>query len=469
LRKQKLLRDAVRGTGLDLRLHDSAGSWIEGVLARGDRSLGDVIERAYHGGARFDSWEEHLRLDAWQKALEDSGIDPTRFLGTLPTESRLPWDHMNVGLTEGFLAREYRRAVRNRLSPPCGKPAKSFLHHTNVAEHEADQRKLVCYHCGVACDLGAMREERADFLRSLGALVPTESLTARVPATRGPDEARPRRRYQEPPKRAAQGERVRVRLRYEKTGRAAFGSHLDQVRLLPRLFRRLDLPLYYSQGFRTRPLLTFGPALSLGMPSLGEYLDVALVAGRDLDTATLPARLSEASIEGLRFTEACVLTDADPKLGRVIDEATYVVGLPRGALDALGCADTAALDALVRARRAGADLRVRREVDGVGRMVDVGKCLVQVDVGAGADALARAGIVGALVPIQVRLRVANDGSARPGEALEALTGHADLPARIVRVALSCTRGGRRAAPTDLSAVRLAFAAPQASAAPPPAP
>src|SRR6187397_2136621 len=91
-------------------------------------------------------------------------------LGTNPVTARLPWDHIDVGLEEGFLAREYRKALQSRLSPPCGKAAGAFIHHTNIEEAAADKRKLVCYDCGVACDMSQMRSERISFLGKLGAV-----------------------------------------------------------------------------------------------------------------------------------------------------------------------------------------------------------------------------------------------------------------------------------------------------------
>src|SRR5690606_13376162 len=105
----------------------------------------------------------------WAEAFEEAGVDPSIFLGTLPLSARLPWDHVDVGLEEGFLAREYKKALASRLSPPCGKAAGMHVHHTNAADAERDPRRLVCYDCGVACDLGAMREDRLVFLRQLGA------------------------------------------------------------------------------------------------------------------------------------------------------------------------------------------------------------------------------------------------------------------------------------------------------------
>ncbi|HEX3595077.1 MAG TPA: TIGR03960 family B12-binding radical SAM protein, partial [Polyangiaceae bacterium] len=179
-RKQQLLRDEARGPrGLKLKMHDATTTVLEGVLARGDRPLADVIERAYHNGAIFDSWEEHLRMDVWQEALSHFGVDTNRYLGTIPVTARLPWDHIDVGLEDGFLAREYRKALASRLSPPCGKVRGMFVHHTNVADAAADARRLVCYDCGVACDLGKMRGERIGFLRKMGAEEP--GARARLP------------------------------------------------------------------------------------------------------------------------------------------------------------------------------------------------------------------------------------------------------------------------------------------------
>ncbi|HKO89807.1 MAG TPA: TIGR03960 family B12-binding radical SAM protein, partial [Polyangiaceae bacterium] len=149
-RKQALLRQALgRDRRLTLRCHDSTTTFLEGIFARGDRRLADVLERAFMNGACFDSWEDQLRLPAWQEAFTHYGIVPETYLGTLPVSARLPWDHFDIGLEQGFLAREYRKALQNRLSPPCGKAAGMFIHHTNVADARSDERRLVCYDCGV--------------------------------------------------------------------------------------------------------------------------------------------------------------------------------------------------------------------------------------------------------------------------------------------------------------------------------
>ncbi|KYF71746.1 TIGR03960 family B12-binding radical SAM protein, partial [Sorangium cellulosum] len=169
-RKQQILRDTVRPyRAVTLKTHEAHASVLEGIFARGDRPLADVLERAWRNGAHFDSWDDQLKLAVWEEAFAHTGVDRAKYLGTLPVTARLPWDHIDVGLEEGFLAREYRKALQNRLSPPCGKVAGMFVHHTNLDDARADARRLVCYDCGVACDMTQMREERLTFLDRLGA------------------------------------------------------------------------------------------------------------------------------------------------------------------------------------------------------------------------------------------------------------------------------------------------------------
>jgi hypothetical protein len=142
------------------------------------------------------------------------------------------------------------------------------------------------------------------------------------------------------------------------------------------------------------------------------------------------------------------------------DEAVYVAGLPRAAFELLGLRGA---DELAQRLEAGArgELVVRRDIDGIGKRVDVGRFLRGVRVGQGADVLERAGLRGDLVPVELRVAMTGAGTAKATEVLEALLGRADVPARFVRAALLCTQGGARVSPLELSAVRAAFAAQRA--------
>ena len=152
-RKQQILRDAARGhRAVKLKTHEGNASVLEGVFARGDRPLADVLERAFRNGARFDSWDDQLRLDVWEEAFVHHGVDRARYLRTIPLSARLPLEpHRRRPGGRGFLAREYRKALQNRLSPLAARSPAPSIHHDNLEDARADQRRLVCYDCGVAC------------------------------------------------------------------------------------------------------------------------------------------------------------------------------------------------------------------------------------------------------------------------------------------------------------------------------
>jgi radical SAM family uncharacterized protein/radical SAM-linked protein len=449
IQKQGWLKDSVRTTNVKLRMHHSDGSWLEGVLARGDRTLADVIEQAFRNGARFDSWEEELRWEHWASAFESTGIEPLKFLGTIPVTAKLAWDHISVGLEEGFLLREYRKALQNRLSPPCGKVAGMFVQHTNLMDATADERRLVCYDCGVACDMTAMREERLVFLRKLHAEAPSAPRPERAAG-----KVRPM--HEQAPERLAQGRALRLRLSYKKVGRAAYRGHLDLIRVLPRVFRRIDMPLYYSGGFHPKPEMIFGPALSLGISSLGEYLDLKIDGERGFLLGEMPdlvKRLNAVTEPGIEWTGAALLGNEDPGISKVITRADYVIGVPHTVLGELGLSDPQALAERIRSRIALASsggLIVHRDIEGVGKKVDVGKYLIEAHPGEGGEILTSAGIGGTLVPIALKIAVTGEGTAKAIEVVEALLGQKDAPVRIVRAALLAKDG---LTPFDLSAIR----------------
>jgi radical SAM family uncharacterized protein/radical SAM-linked protein len=454
-KKQAWLEEEKRASGgVELKMHDSEVSWLEGVFARGDRALCNVLERAYRAGARFDSWEDQLQLEVWGEAFDAEGIDVARYLGTIPVTARLPWDHISVGLEDGFLAREYRKALKSRLSLPCGKAAGMFIHHTNLDAAVTDARKLVCYDCGVACDLGAMREERLVYLTRLGAQTRIEAKP--LPAI---PEAGKRKG---PPPMIVQAEARRYRFGYTKLGPSAFLSHLDLIRALPRAFRRLEVPLFYSSGYHPKPDMVFAPALSLGVSSLCEFVDLKISA--DVDAASLVDALSEGSPDGLRFFGGTRLGANDAGISRIVDAARYAVAVPRSVIDGLAGegGGEAWLAGEVARVLAAAELPVVRRIDGIGKRVNVREFVRGIELGSDAarEAVRAAGLVGDLVSLLVDVEIRGSGSAKIAEVMEVIVNGAipevdgGLPYRAVRVAMGTWKGdGVIASPLDLPAVR----------------
>ena len=100
----------------------------------------------------------------------------------------------------------------------------------------------------------------------------------------------------------------KLRLKFTKTGRAVYISHLDLMRTLQRVFFRAGLPLRYSEGFNPHAKISIVLPLSVGSSSATEYLDFWLT--EDVPLADIVTRLNAAMPEGI---EALDVWEAETK------------------------------------------------------------------------------------------------------------------------------------------------------------
>ncbi|MDR3314729.1 MAG: TIGR03960 family B12-binding radical SAM protein [Oscillospiraceae bacterium] len=118
--KQKQLRGAIRSKKISLSCHHVETSLLEGVLARGDRRLADVLESAWRKGARFDSWDDQFQPALWQEAFAQHNLDPNFYNARRrASEELFPWDHLDYGVTKAFLLREQAQAYAAKTTPNC--------------------------------------------------------------------------------------------------------------------------------------------------------------------------------------------------------------------------------------------------------------------------------------------------------------------------------------------------------------
>jgi len=111
-RAQGFLRDAAKkNRRLRISFHHREMSFLEGVLSRGDRRLSGAIARAYALGARFDAWDEHFDLGRWQKAFADNGIAPYYYLQGFDPVGLLPWDFLDLGVSQDSLREEFIKHI----------------------------------------------------------------------------------------------------------------------------------------------------------------------------------------------------------------------------------------------------------------------------------------------------------------------------------------------------------------------
>ena len=100
--------------------HDAQTTVLEGVMARGDRKVGDVIEEAYRLGCLFDSWTESFRNELWMQAFENTGSSIDFYnLRQRDEDELFPWDFIDIGVSRRFLRREWERAMNAEVTPNC--------------------------------------------------------------------------------------------------------------------------------------------------------------------------------------------------------------------------------------------------------------------------------------------------------------------------------------------------------------
>ena len=119
-RRQRILKQGLRGRNIRFGYHDARGTLLEAAIARGDRRMGAVIERAWRAGARFDAWGEQFQWQAWVDAFSAEGIDPAVEVRRERTfDEILPWDHISCGVSKAYLAQELARGTGEDGTRDC--------------------------------------------------------------------------------------------------------------------------------------------------------------------------------------------------------------------------------------------------------------------------------------------------------------------------------------------------------------
>ncbi len=100
--------------------HEADVSVLEGVFARGDRRVADVILKAYEKGCLYDAWGESFHYDRWLEAFAECGVDIGFYNSrTRSRDEILPWDFLDCGVSRDFLWKEWERAQAQILTPNC--------------------------------------------------------------------------------------------------------------------------------------------------------------------------------------------------------------------------------------------------------------------------------------------------------------------------------------------------------------
>jgi radical SAM-linked protein len=198
------------------------------------------------------------------------------------------------------------------------------------------------------------------------------------------------------------------------------------------VIRRAGIKTAYSEGFHPKPDMSFAPALSLGVASLDEYADVKLLDPPP--ESELLERLEAQASGGLHFLGVRQLGQEDKGVAAVISAARYVLALPESVVAERG--GLPFVEQAIAEFLAKPELVIRRDIDGLGKKVDVRHFVQTLRVGGDEEreALSRAGLLGDLVPVEARVALGPTGSTKAAEVAEAVFGPG-FPHKAVRVQL----------------------------------
>jgi radical SAM family uncharacterized protein len=277
--KQRFVRSALRRhRSVELKEHPVESSVLEAVFSRGDRRLGGVLLRAWEKGARFDGWAGSLKSEVWREAFAERGVEPAAYLGAIPAEAVLPWEHIRTGLKKSHLLDELQAALRGQRTPGCG--------------------RRDCALCR-GCDDPSWKSVRPDSLET-GCL---ELSVTEKPAGELSERL------------------VRYRAFYAKQGKARFLSHIDLVHVIQRSFRRAGIAVKSTEGFHPKSDFAYGPALPLGMAGLDEVLEFR--SYYRMSEAEFLERVNRSLPDGLRFNRLETLAPEAASLSSDIEGLVY--------------------------------------------------------------------------------------------------------------------------------------------------
>ncbi|UCG38722.1 MAG: TIGR03960 family B12-binding radical SAM protein [bacterium] len=385
-RRLQFLQDRLKGKKVQVRWSRTDQALLEAALARGDRRVSKVILQAWRGGALMDGWDEHFDWKIWEGAFDRSGLEPAWYASRARGEDEL--------------------FPWEHISCGVTKPFLLSEYRKGLrGEATPDCREAGCLGCGVCTpaqmeELPPMRE---------GEPSSGEELEDGHAPLEGDVVAR------------------RIRAVFKKVGDLRFLGHLETVKVFERACRRAKVPLAFSGGFSPKPKISFALSLPTGAEGLAEWVDLELSQSmgadfvRDAVNAHLP--------EGLHIVEAWKAPVDGAALNGRVRGMEYEAALPEPVHDLAGKAAS-----FVRR----ASIPVVRSRKGRERTVDLKEYLIRLEADDSRTLRFSLALKG------------EEGSARPGEVLQALLGMDENRLSAVRLtrtrltfALEAERGGGR--------------------------
>ena len=305
--KQSMLKRLVHSNKrINLKFQNTKMSWLEGIFSRGDARLNTILVNAWKEGCRFDGWDEKFNHSLWSAIFEKAQMNPGIYLGHIPEDSTLPWDHISSLVSKDYLCEEWLNARKGKLTPPAG------IHACNQCSVCSPELLKELIHLSASHDLN----------NHITQISPSATLSQ---SNNSFSQESDRKSMPEQRKKAESPDihikKAKLRISFSKTSAAVFLSHLDLYRNIRIIMKRTNIPISYSEGFHPLPRISMGPALPTGIASKEDFFDITLYDFLN-PTEVLP-RLNNASITGLNFIQVATMPLISPSLNSLLTHSLY--------------------------------------------------------------------------------------------------------------------------------------------------
>lgn len=302
LRRAKIVNDhrkaQLNHKSISYNWHEADVTVLEGVLARGDRRLSDVILHVYEHGGVFDAWSDYFDYQRWLDAFAACHVDIDFYNRRVRAEDEIfPWDFIDAGVSREFLLREWKAAMEGKVTPNCGKQ---------------------CSACGAAKYQSGVCVARGKAEKETGA-DKAQNDAAKIVQTA--EKNRANAQSEEP-------QHIKLRLKFRKWGVMRYVGHLDMMRYFQKAMRRADIDICYSQGFSPHQIMSFAAPLGVGLTSDGEYLDIEVYSAPS--GAEIVRRLNAVMADGVEITSCVRLADNAKNAMSMVAAADYRVYFKEG-------------------------------------------------------------------------------------------------------------------------------------------
>ena len=251
-----ILRSGLRPfKNIKLSYHSPFNSQIEGIIARGDERVGELILAAHDRGARLDAWEEHFDRELWRSVISEAPWPViAESCGQKDFAKPLAWDDIGTRVSKAFLLREYEKALALESTSACLEDC------TNPCGSCNDEVQVV-----------------------------DESIQLEEPLSREPIQNLP------------QKPSGRFVFRYTKTGTAAYMQHLSVLDSMDRAILMSNIKVLYSEGFNPAPRFETSQPIPIAFESLCEI--ASLLVCEELNPEDHISRLNASLPDGIRIVE----------------------------------------------------------------------------------------------------------------------------------------------------------------------